>query len=444
MTSHITDSKIYGTLFAPPELAAIFSDLNRVQKWFDIEAALAAAQAELGIIPEAAAREIAAKAQAERVDLEEIGAGVRATAHPLVPAIRALEHLCEGDAGEYVHHGVTTQDIVDTGMVLQVKEAWAPLMRDLGAVREAFAALARTHKDTVMVGRTHGQQALPMTFGFKVAIWVDEIDRHLQRCREAEPRLFTGNITGAIGTMAGLGKHGVAVQDGTLTRLGLASPKICWHPARDRIFELACVLTQIAATMGKIAREIYSLQQHELGELREPFHMGKVGSSTMPHKQNPSNSELVVALSRLVRGLLLPLSDALFHEHERDAGLLRIELAAVPELVIYTGAILARMRAIADGVEVHTERMRANADMLGGLLLSERVMLELGEHIGKQTAHEVVYEIAMAAQEQNRPFRDALLQDQRVSAYLDAAAIEALLDPAAYVGLSAELVDNVV
>ena len=444
MTSHIIDSRLYGAAFAPDELKAIFNDRRRVQKWFDVEAALAEVQGELGMIPAEAAAEIAGNADAGRIDLDGIGAEIRATAHPLVPALRALADLCAGDAGEYVHYGATTQDIMDTGVVLQIKDAWPLLLRDLEACRKALAALAREHRATVMVGRTHGQQALPITFGYKLAVWVDEIDRHLERMGEIAPRFFVGNITGAVGTLASFGPQGLEMQARVLDKLGLATPRICWHSARDRLCELANLLTLIAATFGKIAKEVFNLQRVEFGEAAEPHHHGKVGSSTMPHKRNPANMELVIGLSRLVRAQQVVLLDASFHEHERDAACLRIELAAVPELVIYSGAILAHMRKALEGLDVQPERMRANADMLGGLLLSERVMLALGEKIGKQTAHEVVYEIAMAAFESGTPFRDALTAEARVSDHLSPEEIEALLNPAAYLGAAEEIVDGVV
>jgi adenylosuccinate lyase len=444
MRSHIIDSEVYGAAFASSEVAAIFTDERRVQRWLDVEAALAQAQAELGLIPAPAATEITRQARVERIDLRALGAGISQTGHSLVPALRALAAACEGTAGEYVHYGATTQDVIDTGMVLQAKEAWAVLLRDLRAIRAALAGHARRHARTVMAGRTHGQQALPTTFGFKVAVWVDEIDRQLARCAEAAPRLFVGNITGAVGTMAGFGPRGREVQARTLARLGLGVPRIAWHSARDRVVELGYLLVQIAGTLGKIANEVYNLQRSELDELREPFHVGKVGSSTMPHKQNPSTAELVVALSRLVRGLLVPLTDTLWHEHERDAGAWRLEWAALPEALIYTGAILAHMVRVVGGLQVREAQMAKNLERLGGLLLSERVMLALGERIGKQTAHEVVYEVAVDAERRGVAFKQALLADARVAPHLDGAAIDALLDPRAYVGLAAELVADVV
>lgn len=442
-TSHITDSRLYGAVFASVPVASVFSDRNRVRKWFEIEAALALAQGELGIIPEAAAEEIARKADADLVDLDAIGREIASTAHPLVPAIRALADLCDGDAGEYVHYGATTQDVMDTGMVLMVREAWPILLADLRAIREKLAAEARAHRDTLMVGRTHAQHALPVTFGYKLAVWVDEIDRHLERIAEAEPRIFVGNVTGAVGTMASFGPRGLEMQERALARLGLGCPRICWHSARDRVAEMAWLLVQVSATLGKIANEIYNLQRPEIDEVNEPFHLGKVGSSTMPHKRNPASVELAVALWRLVRGLLVPLTDALFQEHERDASALRVELAAVPELVVYCGALLARMRAVVENLEAFPERMRANADLLGGLLLSERVMLALGEEVGKQTAHEIVYEVAMAARRKGTGFREELAADPRAAPYLDREAIRDLLDPARYLGLTGRIVDEV-
>ncbi len=443
MPSHATDSLLYGASFATPEFLAIFDDENRARKWFEVEAALALAQAELGLIPAWAADEIAARARVENVDLAEIGRGIAATAHPIVPALRALEAMCANGAGEFVHYGATTQDIMDTGMALQVKQAWPAIRRDLDACRQALAGHARTHRSTVMAGRTHGQHALPITFGYKCAVWVDEIGRQLDRMAEAEPRVLAGNITGAVGSMASFGPKGPEMQRRALARLGLAAPDICWHSARDRILELADLATQIAGTLGKIARELYILQQVEFGEVAEPHHRGKVGSSTMPHKRNPATIELCIALSRLVRAQQAAIADAVHQENERYTGMLRIELAALPEAMVYTGALLAKARFVLEGLEVDAARMRANLDLLGGLPLSERVMLALGEAIGKQTAHEVVYEVAMAAFEAGEPFRDALLADGRVSAHLDAAAIDALLDPAGYIGECEAIVDGV-
>ena len=444
MPSHATDSLLFGASFATPECLAIFSDENRLQKWLDVEAALAETQGELGMIPAAAAREITIRARHQDLDIAEIGRQIATTAHPIVPAVRALAAVCRDGAGEFVHYGATTQDIIDTGMMLQIKDAWPLFLRDLVASREILATLARRHRSTVMAGRTHGQQALPVTFGYKCAVWVDEIDRHIDRFREAESRVLVGNLTGAVGTMASFGDKGIEMQERALAKLGLSVPAICWHSSRDRIVEIANLLTQVAGTFGKLAREIYSMQQVEFGEAFEPHHHGTVGSSTMPHKRNPAISELVIALSRLIRAQQVAITDAVFQEQERYSAMLRIELAAVPEIMIYTGALLAKMRMVLSALHVDRERMRRNLDLLGGLLMSERVMLALGESVGKQTAHDIIHEIAMQAFESGTSFRDALLGEMRVTMHLDIARLNSLLEPASYTGLAERIVDQVV
>ena len=443
MPSHASESLLYGASFSTSEFLDIFNDHARVQAWFDVEVALAKAQGQLGVIPEEAAQEISQKAVVENVDVSEIGQGISATAHPIVPAIRALEEICDNGAGEYIHYGATTQDIMDTGLVLQIKKSWPIILRDLTGIQDALIKLAKKHRSTPMVGRTHGQQALPLTFGYKCAVWVDEIGRQISRFREAEARVLSGNITGAVGTMAAFGPKGREIQKIALDHLNLTVPNICWHSSRDRICELANLMTQISGSLGKIAREIYALQQVEFGELAEPHHHGKVGSSTMPHKRNPAVVELAIGLSRLIRAQQVAITDAAFQEHERYSALLRIELAAVPEMMIYSGALLSKMRTVLEKLEVYPKRMRSNLDMLGGLLLSEKVMLALGEKIGKQTAHEVVYEIAMDSFEKEIPFKDALNGDKRVSNNLSSQEIGSLLDPVAYIGESEKIVDDV-
>ena len=443
MPSHASESLLYGASFSTSEFLDIFNDHARVQAWFDVEVALAKAQGQLGVIPEEAAQEISQKAVVENVDVSEIGQGISATAHPIVPAIRALEDICDNGAGEYIHYGATTQDIMDTGLVLQIKKSWPIILRDLTGIQDALIKLAKKHRSTPMVGRTHGQQALPLTFGYKCAVWVDEIGRQISRFKEAEARVLSGNITGAVGTMAAFGPKGREIQKIALDHLNLTVPNICWHSSRDRICELANLMTQISGSLGKIAREIYALQQVEFGELAEPHHHGKVGSSTMPHKRNPAVVELAIGLSRLIRAQQVAITDAAFQEHERYSALLRIELAAVPEMMIYSGALLSKMRTVLEKLEVYPKRMRSNLDMLGGLLLSEKVMLALGEKIGKQTAHEIVYEIAMDSFEKEIPFKDALNGDERVSNNLSSQEIGSLLDPVAYIGESEKIVDDV-
>lgn len=444
MPSHISESRIHGGAYSSPEFAAIFSDTNQVQKWLDVETALAATQAQMGIIPHEAAREIARVASVELLDLDALGRESMETGHILVPTIRALEALCADGWGEYVHYGVTTQDILDTGLILQVRDAWGLVVQRLRGIRGHLLTLALRYKHTPMVARTHGQQALPTTFGYKVAVWVDEIDRHLERFDEAYARVMVGNLTGAVGTLAALGPQGLEVQRRTLEGLGLAAPLSSWHSARDRILEAAWLLVQASATLGRVANEIYHLQRTEIDEVREGRRAGQVGSSTMPHKQNPSTVDLISALSRLVRAQMLALTDAAFQLHERDGTTWRIEWAALPELFIYAGALLARMEGVLlAGLDVRETRMRSNLDLLGGLILSERIMLALAPRFGKQTAHQLVHEIALMAQAEGRSFREALLSDQRLHGCFTRQALDELLDPTAYTGLAVEMVDLV-
>ncbi|SDZ27877.1 adenylosuccinate lyase [Lysobacter sp. yr284] len=444
MPSHVTESRLYGGVYSAPEFAAVFCDRNQLRQWLEVERALALTQADMGLIPAQAAQEIDRAACAEQFDLVALGQENRRTGHILVPTIRALAERCSDGWGEYVHYGVTTQDILDTGLVLQIRQAWALTLARLGSIRAHLLVLARAHRNTPMVARTHGQQALPTTFGYKVAVWIDEIDRHLQRFDEAYERVMVGNLTGAVGTMAAFGAHGFELQRRTLARLGLGAPRTSWHCARDRILDVAGLLVQVAVTIGRIANEVYHLQRTEIDEVREGAPAGKIGSSTMPHKQNPSTIDLISALSRMIRAQMLALTDAAFHQHERDGTAWRIEWAALPEIFVYAGALLARMdEVLAAGLEIRVERMRSNLDLLGGRLLSERVMLALGERVGKQTAHELVHEASMHARHGELPFRDALLGDARIRGEFAPQALEALLDPVTYVGLAADMVDLV-
>ncbi|MBH3421303.1 MULTISPECIES: adenylosuccinate lyase [Pseudomonas] len=444
MPSHITESRIHGGAYSSPEFAAIFSDSNQVQTWLDVEQALAATQAEMGIIPHEAAREIARVAKVELFDLQALGQESMETGHILVPTIRALAKACSAHWGEYVHYGVTTQDILDTGLILQIKDAWGHTLSRLHSIREHLRVLALRYQHTPMVARTHGQQALPTTFGYKVAVWLDEIDRHLERFDEAQARVLVGNLTGAVGTMAAFGAQGFEIQRRTLARLGLAAPLTSWHSARDRVLEAAWLLVQTSMTLGRVANEIYHLQRTEIDEVREHSRAGQVGSSTMPHKQNPSTVDLISALSRLVRAQMVALTDAAFQLHERDGTTWRIEWAALPELFIYAGALLTRMDGVlAAGLDVREERMRSNLDLLGGLILSERVMLALAAQFGKQTAHELVHEVSLASRRSGISFRDALLKHKRLQGCFTPQALEDLLNPATYTGLAADMVEQV-
>ncbi|MCS7057193.1 MAG: adenylosuccinate lyase [Thermoflexales bacterium] len=443
MPSHITDSIFLKDLYGTDDMRAVFSDEALLQRWLDVEAALALAEAEIGVIPYQAAQEIARKAKAELIDAAQMKREIDHTLHPIVPLIRALKSICDGDAGEYIHWGATTQDIMDTALVLQLKDAIAIFERRLSHLEATLTNLAQRHRETIMPGRTHGQHALPITFGFKVAIWLDEFRRHAARLRECKPRVLVGQFGGAVGTLAGVGEHGFEIRRRMMAHLGLGVPTISWHVAHDRFTEFATVVAMLAGTCGKIAREVIALQKSEVMELEEPWTEGKVGSSTMPHKRNPMLCEAIVALARLCFDRARASFDGLIQEHERDWAVNHMEWAYLPELCIMADGALALTSRVLDGLHVYPERMRANVDALDGLIVSEAIMFALGQAVGRQTAHDIVYACAMRAVETKRAFREVLAEEPLVRAHLSADDLNRLLDPTRYLGLAREMVDHV-
>lgn len=443
MPSHLIDYRLFGDQFSTTEARAIWDERAMLQRWLDVEAALAAAQAELGLIPAAAADAIARGARVDALDLDAVAKDLKLTAHPIVPVVRALERAV-GEHGRWVHWGTTTQDIIDTGQTLQMQATARLLRRDLGALADTLGDLAARHRDTVMAGRTHAQQALPITFGFKVAVWLAEVVRQIERLDGAAPRVFVGELAGAVGTLAGFGARALEVQRIALGRLGLAVPPIAWHTARDGVAEYVTLLAMIGGTMARVANEVIQLQRSEIAEVEEPFAHGKVGSSTMPHKRNPAHAERVVAIGRLLRGLAATALETMVAAHERDMSVGRAEWLLVPEASCLAAAAVAWALYIARGLTVNVAQMTANLDRLGGLLLSEPVMLRLGLALGRNAAHEVVYEAAMAAYDGKGTFRDLLLADARVTSALAPEDLDRLLDPAAYTGHAGAYVDRVV
>jgi adenylosuccinate lyase len=443
MNAYVIDSRLFKDQFSTAALRQIFSDENTVQKWLDVEAALAKVEAELGIIPVAAAEEIERKAHVELFDLDAMKREMDRTSHPIVPLIRAIKQLCDGDAGEYVHWGATTQDITDTGMVLQIREALDEIHTGIELLHGNICELAAKHRNQVMVGRSHGQHALPITFGFKVAIWAAEIGRHIERLDEMRDRVLVGQFSGAVGTLAALKENGIAVQEALMAALHLRCPDITWHTARDRIAELICVLAMVGATIGKIAHEVYSLQKTECSELEEPFAVGKVGSSTMPHKRNPPTCETIVAIARLLRGIVPLALEAMVADHERDKIGLQTEREFVARACCLADAVVKKAVHVIAGLSVRTDRMERNLYLQKGLLMSEAVMMHLSDRVGRQKAHELVYEVCMSAFEMDAPLKEALLQNPEINSRVLAEELESLLDPHGYTGSAGLFVDRV-
>lgn len=448
MPAHVIDSDFFKDLFGTPAMRQVWDDQTLLQKWLDYEAALARAQARLAMIPQAAANEITRQAIAVQMDTHAIKKGIDETVHPLVSMIWQLSQRCEGDAGRYVHWGATTQDVMDTAIVLQIRDALALFDDVTLRLISSMSVLSQTYRNTPIAGRTHGQQALPTTFGYKVAVWLAELLRHRERLQQVRVRVLTGEFGGAVGTLAGLNESDVdplAVQQALMQELQLHTPPIAWHTSRDSIVEFASVVCMMAALMGRIAHEIIDLQKQEFGEVEEPFEMGKVGSSTMPQKRNPMLCESVLTLARLCREKASTAVDTLvYNEHERDWASFQMEWAYLPELCVMAHGALEIMSRVLGGLRVYPERMARNLHVTGGLLLAERVMFALGEQIGRQHAHDVVYECAMQAVETNQAFLHLLQDDARVTEHLSPAEIADLLDPTQYVGLAAVFVDRVV
>lgn len=441
--SHIIDSELFGDQYSSAEMRVVFSMESTLRGWISTEVALAKAEAELGIIPDEAAREIERKGRVERFDTAALKRGIDATWHPIVPFIREYEALCEDGYGEYLHWGATTQDIMDTATVLQIKQALKIVERDLLDIVSILSGLARKHAGTLMPGRTHGQHALPITFGYKVAVWAAEVMRHVERLDQLRPRVLTGNLNGAVGTMAYLGDAGPRVQEKAMEMLGLNSPEISWQVSRDRIAEVAHFLGMVGATLGKISKEIILLQKTEVAELEEPFATGKVGSSTMPQKRNPMTCEAVFAASTILKGQVGLGLDAMLQEHERDMGLWQVEWEFLPEVFMLAGGILLHMKEVLGDLQVREENMARNLERSEGLILAEAVMGKAAEILGRQEAHEIVYEVAMRSFESGEKFGEALKNTEALKGAIEPSEIDALLDPSAYVGLSERFVNDV-
>lgn len=444
MPTHIMDSPIYGDAWNSAEMRAIFDDTAILQGWLDVIAALAEAQAELGMIPAAAAPEIRRVCRVELLDVAALRRGYAETSHSTLGLIRELKRLCGGDAGEWVYYGATVQDVTDTYTAIALRKVWQIVFRDLRQLEASLAALAVAHRDTPMAGRTHGQIGLPITFGYKVAVWVSEIRRHLERLKELAARLGVGQLAGGVGSLSSYGERGLAVQQAFLARLGLRAPWIAWIAARDTLVEFANLLVLVSATCDKIGHEIYNLQRPEIGEVQEGFVPGTVGSITMPHKRNPEIAEHLGTLARLIRHQAACLAESLVHDHERDGRSWKVEWGVLGPICGMAGALLQLSNTMCANLQVNPERMLANLQATNGFIFSEGIMLALAPHTGKQTAHDLVYGTAMAAIQSGQPLEAAILEHEQIAAQLSAEQIAAQFNIQRQVGLCPRFVDQVI
>ena len=441
--SHIIDSVVYEHLWSTPVARERFGERGRMQAWLDVLAALAAAQADSGLVPRAAAEEIAATADIDGFDLEQIAAGTRASGHSTVGLIRAWQARLSPEAREWVYWGATVQDVTDTWTGIVMRDVLDDTAAALERLERALLALAREHRETVVLGRTHGQPGLPVTFGFKAAVWAAEMRRHRERAAQARPRVAVGQLAGAVGTCSFWGQDGLELQARMCERLGLAAPDITWLTARDRVAEFLTLLALVTGTLAKIGREVYELQRPEIGELSEATREGLVGSITMPHKRNPELSEHLGTLWRVVRGAAGMALEGVVHEHERDGAAWKAEWAYLPEACVVTAAALHFGIELVEGLEVDAERMAANVAAQGGWVQSEPVMRALTDRLGKHTAHEVVYAASLRGRAAGRPRREALADDPVIAAANTAAELDELLDPVTAARPAIALVDRV-
>jgi 3-carboxy-cis,cis-muconate cycloisomerase len=435
-----------GPMSASADMLPVFSDQAAVQRMLDFEAALARAEAAHGVIPASAAAPIAACCKVASLDLPALAQAAAAAGNLAIPLVKQLTAAVlreDAEAGKYVHWGATSQDAIDTGLVLQLRDALALIDADLAALADALAGLARNHRDTTMVGRTWMQHALPTSFGLKAAGCLDAMLRHRQRLDEVRGRALALQFGGAAGTLASLGDQGLAVAATLAQELGLSLPDLPWHTQRDRMAEVATVLGLLTGTLGKMARDISLLMQTDVAEVAEPSAPGRGGSSTMPHKRNPVGCAAALTAAVRVPGLVSTMLSGMVQEHERALGGWQAEWDTLPDIVLLTSGALRQMRDVAAGLQVDAARMRANLDLTHGLIMGEAAMLALGATIGRMAAHKLVEQASQQAAASGRHLRAVLGSDVEVGRHLTTEALDKLFDPANYRGEAGAFVDRV-
>lgn len=441
--STVVDSILFRDAFGTAAMRDIFSDRALIQRYIDVEIALAKAEARVGVIPQPAADVIARESRLDRIDFDHMRHETDVVGYPILPLVHQMVEMC-GEAGRYVHWGATTQDIMDSAVALQVRDALAMVATDIRTLRGILADLAVKHRDTPMAGRTHLQQALPVTFGYKVAIWLAMFDRHQQRVAELMPRVAVVGFGGAAGTLASLGDKGLAVQEELAKELGLGVPATTWHVARDGFAEAVNLLALVTGSLGKIALDIMIMASTEFGEVYEPFVKGRGASSTMPQKRNPISSELMLAAAKAVRQHAGLMMDAMIQDFERATGPWHAEWIAIPESFILSSGALHQAKFALGGLIVDTDAMQRNLGLSRGLIVAEAVMMGMAPFIGRQQAHDIVYDACRTVNEKGGTLAEALAALPTVTRHFDRAAIDRLTNPANYLGLAPVMVDRAI
>jgi 3-carboxy-cis,cis-muconate cycloisomerase len=443
MTATAIDSAVFRDIFSTEAMRRVFSDENRIQKYLDFEAGGGRAPPPRRHNTQNACDEIVKHCRVEEIDIAKVKTQTERIGYPVLPVVQQLVGLCRDGLGEWCHWGATTQDITDSATVMQIREGLALIEQEIDGISDALAGLARKYRDTPMAGRSNLQQAVPITFGYKMATVLAAFERHKQRLAELEARVFVFEFGGAAGTLSSLGKDGLKVQAELAKELGLAQPEIAWHTVRDRIAEVGCFLGLVTGICGKIALDVKLMMQTEVEEVYEPFHEGRGSSSTMPQKRNPISSVYITALTSVVRQHVAALLDAMVEDHERATGPWEIEWIVLPEIFALSAGALAQTRFLLSGLQVDEKKMRANLDITRGLIVSEAVMMGLGPHLGRQYAHDLVYDICRKVIATGRPLLDLLAEDKEIAKHMNRVELAKLVDPANYLGVAGEMVDRV-
>jgi len=443
MPASLIDSSIFGNIFGTQAMRQVWSDENRTAKYLEFEAALAKVQGRLGIIPQKAADEIVRNCRIENIDMEKLRQQTERIGYPVLGVVQQLVDKCADGLGEWCHWGATTQDITDTATVLQIRESLVIIEQDLATISTSMADLAKKHRDTPMVGRSNLQQAVPVTFGYKMAGLLSAIERHRERLAQLRPRVLTGEFAGAAGTLASLEKGALETQEGLMKELGLAQPVIAWHTIRDCIAETGGFLGLVCGTLGKLSMDVKLMMQTEVGEVYEPYAHGRGSSSTMPQKRNPISSCYIHACASVVRQHAAALLDAMIADHERSTGPWEIEWIVLPEAFVLTAGALNQSKLVLAGLEVDEKRMRENLDLTNGLVVSEAVMMGLAPYLGREHAHDLVYDLCRDAIKQDKPLLELLAANAEITRHVDRKKLAEFCDPSNYLGLSGVMVDRV-
>lgn len=441
MHSTLINSRFLGSLFSTPEMKNVFSDTSSLVRYTETEVALALAEGKLGLIPADAAKTIAERAAKITLDMDRLERETHNVGYPILPLVHQLAEGL-GDAGKFLHWGATTQDIMDTALVLQIRAGLDLVEADLRGVAAQLRRLSAEYRDTPMAGRTHLQHALPVTFGLKTAIWLGMVERNLERLQQLRPRVLVGQFAGAGGTLASLGTRGLDVQVAMMAELKLGVPETTWHTARDGLAETAQWLGLVTTSLAKMALDVSLMMANEFGEVFEPFVQGRGASSTMPQKRNPISCEVMIGAAKTVRHLAGLALDGAVQDFERATGPWQAEWVALPEAFLHTAGAVSQALFMLRGLEVDTQRMRQNLDSTGGLIVAEAVMMGLAPALGRNEAHDVVYAACRIALEQKRTLADVLKANDHVTRLVSFAQIDAMCEPTNYLGCAAQMVDK--